>query len=280
MALDTLVEPGDEVIFCLPPWFFYEPMILATGGVPVAVPVRDDDYDLDLEGIAAALTPRTRLVIVNTPNNPTGRIYPPATLQRLAELLDEHSQRQGSPIYLLSDEPYSRLVFSDASFASPANFYPHTLISYSYAKVQLTPGQRLGWLALTPGMPGADQLADAVGLTQMVGGWLFPSALMQHALPQLESLTLDLAALERRRDLMVAELRRLGYSLQAPEATFYLWVRSPGDDLAFCDRLASHGVLVLPGTICRAPGHFRIALTASAEALAATLPAFEALAPS
>ena len=156
VAMTTLVDIGDEVIFSLPPWFFYESMVVSVGGVPVKIPVLDDDYDLDIEAIASAITERTRLVIVNTPNNPTGRIYPPETLERLAEILTEASDRYGSPIYLLSDEPYARLVFSDASFTSPAQYYPNTLIAYSYGKILLTPGY--GTLPRTPPSRHADAL--------------------------------------------------------------------------------------------------------------------------
>lgn len=277
-ALDAIVDMGDEVLYSDPPWFFYQSMILSTGAVPVSVPVRTDDYDLDLERLADAITGRTRLVIVNTPHNPTGRIYPPETLRALAGILDEASQRHGAPIYLLSDEPYSRLVFSDARFTSPSEHYPHTLISYSYAKVLLTPGQRIGWLALSPEMPDRDQLRSDVFMAQVAGGWQFPSAVMQYSLPELHRLSIDLVGLEEKRDLMVAELQAAGYDLRSPQGTFYLWARSPHpDDLAFARRLAEQGVLVLPGSTCAAPGHFRITLTSSAEKIEQSLPAFQSM---
>ena len=122
------------------------------------VPVRDD-HDLGLAAIESAIGPRTRAVIVNTPNNPTGRIYPPGTLSALADLLTAASRRWGRPIWLISDEPYARLVFSDAQFHSPSEFYPYTVISYSYGKVLLTPGERIGWLAISPSVPGGRRCA-------------------------------------------------------------------------------------------------------------------------
>jgi aspartate aminotransferase len=279
VALQALIDFGDEVVFSTPPWFFYEPMILAAGGVPVKVAVKADDYDLDLEAIASVLTPRTRMVIVNTPNNPTGRIYPESTLTALAELLTRAGEEFGAPIYLLSDEPYSRLVFSDATFTSPSAFYPYTLISYTYGKILLTPGQRLGWLALAPSMPGRPELRGMIEVAQMAGGWLFPNGLMQRALEDLEGLSIDLVELEHRRDLMAGELRGYGYSLHVPEGTFYLWVRSPHpDDFGFTMRLAERGVLVLPGSATQGPGHFRISLTASTEMVEKALPVFADLA--
>jgi aspartate aminotransferase len=271
------IDPGDEVVFSIPPWFFYEPMILTVGGVPVKVPLRPDDNDLDVERIAAALTPRTRLVIVNTPHNPTGRIYPAATLERLAAVLTDASARFGRPILLLSDEPYARLVFSDAEFVSPAAFYPHTLIAYSYGKVLLTPGQRIGWLALAPDMPGRPEMRRVVQLAQMASGWMFPNALMQESIEDLEHLSIDLADLERKRNHMGGALQSYGYELRLPEGTFYLWVRSPDqDDFAFVQRLAERRVLVLPGSAAEGPGHFRISITASADMIDRSLPHFRA----
>ena len=263
------------MIYFDPSWFFYRSMILSAGAIPVSVPVREDDHDLDLDRIAAAITPRTRMLIVNSPHNPTGRIYPPSTLEGLAEVLTEASDRYGAPIYLLSDEPYARLVFSDASFTSPAQYYPGTLISYSYGKVLLTPGQRIGWLAWTSQMPERKSLRSAVWMAQVAGGWLFPSAIMQYSLEKLETLSIDLVELERKRDLFVTELGEAGYQLWKPEGTFYVWVRSPDpDDAAFAATLAEDGVLVLPGTTCGAPGYFRISLTGTAEMIESSLPAF------
>jgi aspartate aminotransferase len=213
--------------------------------------------------------------LVNTPHNPTGRIYPPSTLEGLADLLGKASDRFGAPIYLLSDEPYSKLVFSDASFASPARHYPNTLISYSYGKILLTPGQRIGWLAWTPEMTDRETLRSDVFMAQIAGGWQFPSAIMQYSLEDLDRLSIDLVELERKRDLFVAELGAAGYELRPPEGTFYLWVRSPDlDDLAFVERLAKEGVLVLPGTTCGSLGHFRISLTGTAEMIERSLPVF------
>jgi aspartate aminotransferase len=275
VAMDVLIDPGDEVVFSLPPWFLYEGMIINAGGVPVKVEVRSDDYDLDLEAIAAAIGPRTRVVIVNTPNNPTGRIYPASTLEALADLLRERSGER--PIYLLADEPYSRLVFSDCQFVSPAAFYDHTLISYSYGKVLLTPGQRIGLLAVNPSMPNREEMHSLIEFAQIAGGWLFPNAVMQRAIGDLEQLSIDMRALEAKRDLMTAGLDRLGYSLKKPEGTFYLWARSPdADDFQFFYRLAERGVLVLPGSVAEGPGHFRISLTGSRQMLEDSLEAFEA----
>ena len=282
VGMDLVTDPGDEVVYPLPPWFCYEPMALSAGLVPVTVHVREEDFDLDIDAIEAAITERTRVVIVNTPHNPTGRIYPEATLQALADMLDRASQRTGRRIFLLSDEPYNRIVFDDATFRTPALYYPWTLVAYSYGKVLLAPGQRLGYLAVSPLMPEGDRDAVRAHLptVQVASGWAFPNAIMQHAIEDLEGLSIDMAALQRKRDRMVAALRDAGYAVQVPEGTFYLMPRAPeDDDVAFADRLADRDVFVLPGKFLKMPGYFRICLTATEDMVERSLPAFRALGP-
>ncbi|MGD9739137.1 MAG: aminotransferase class I/II-fold pyridoxal phosphate-dependent enzyme [Bauldia sp.] len=278
VALRVLLDAGDEIIFSEPAWFCYEPMALAADAVPRKVGLRADDFGLDLGAIEAAITPRTRIVVVNTPHNPTGRIYSEAELRPLAELLDRGSERIGRRIFILSDEPYRRLRFDGRGFTSPATIYPWTLLVYSYAKVLLAPGQRLGYLALSPLMPQAEREAirGVMFAAQMALGWCFPNAVMQYALPRLEDLSIDIAALARRRDRLVAVLAEAGFKVVPPEGTFYLWVRWPdGVDRAQMWRaLADRDVFVLPGETCGGPGYFRISLTASDAMVERALPIF------
>ncbi len=277
VGMKLVADPGDEVIYSLPPWFAYETLALEAGLAPVKVSIDRGTLDLDIDAIAAALTPRTRIVIVNTPNNPTGRIYTPETLTRLAALLDVVSARNGRRIFILSDEPYNRIVFSEERFHTPAEFYPYTLIAYSYGKTLLAPGQRIGYLALPPTLPGREALREATRDMQFAVGYAFPNAVMQYALPELETQSIDIAALERRRDMMVDALTEMGYEVHRPQGTFYLWPRSPlGDDEAFAQILADRGVLVMPGTVFETPGFFRICLTATDEMCERALPEFAA----
>jgi aspartate aminotransferase len=274
-AVQLLIDPGDEVIINLPPWFFYEPMVAGAGGVPVKVSVDRETFDLDLAAIEAAITPRTRAIIVNTPNNPTGRIYPPEMLERLAAILTGASDRHGRPIWLISDEPYRRIRFDDAPFHSPLAFYPFSLMTYSYGKILLTPGQRLGYIALPATLPNRQEMRQAIQMVQVAGGWLFPNAIMQHAIAELEPLSIDLAAMHRKRDRMVSALREMGYDIRSPDGTFYLLPRSPWeDDMAFCRELAARKVLVLPGTVTEIPGFFRVSLTASEDMIERGLDGF------
>lgn len=275
LGIKAVADPGDEIIFSLPPWFLYEAVSVEAGLVPVKVRIDPETLDLDVDAIAAAITPRTRIVIVNTPNNPTGRIYSPETLTRLAAILEEASTRNGRRIFLLSDEPYNRIVFSGQRFHTPAEFYAYTLVAYSYGKTLLSPGQRIGYLALPPALPNREAVRDAVFTMQITTGWCFPNAVMQYALPELEQQAFDVARLERRRDLMVEALTGMGYSVHRPEGTFYLFPRSPvPDDQVFTRLLADEQILVMPGAMFETPGFFRICLTATEETCERSLPGF------
>ena len=275
VTIRALCDEGDEVIFLSPPWFFYELMILSSGATPVRVRLSAPDFDLDADAVAAAITPHTRAIIVNSPNNPSGRIYRAPELAALGRVLEEASDRNGRPIILLSDESYNRIVFDGLEFRSPALDYGATITIYTYGKTLLAPGQRIGYAALSPTFPDRKATRFRILVQQVASGWGFPNALLQHAIGDLEALSVDIAALQARRDRMVPALREMGYEVTRPEGTFYLMLRSPDpNDLAFSDRLAELGALVLPGTIVECPGWFRISLTASDEMVERSLPAF------
>lgn len=276
-ALKTVSDPGDEVIYSLPPWFGNEPICIEAGLTPVKVLVNLETFDLDLEAIAAAISPRTRVLIVNTPCNPTGKVYTPETLTRLASILEDASQRNGRRIYLLSDEAYNRIVFDGIRFHSPVEYYPYSFLAYSYGKTLMMPGQRIGYLAMPPTMPLGDreQLREAITNIQGASGFLFPNALLQHALGDLEQLTHDMAHLTHKRDHVVGALREMGYEVHLPEGTFYLFPKSPiPDDRSFVNLLIEEGVYVLPGAVFETPGYFRICLTANDAMIERGLPGF------
>jgi aspartate aminotransferase len=275
LALALLTDAADEVVIPVPGWFCYEPMLHAVNLVPVRAALDPVTFDLDLDAIVSAITPRTRIVIVNSPANPTGRVYPKQTWDALADVLERASQTHGRRIWLLSDEPYRRIRFDGVDFASPAASYPWTVIDYSYGKVLLTPGQRLGYLALSPLIPTdeREELRDALMPLGLAIGWGFPDAVMQYSVPALEALTIDLAELTRKRDRLYSALTDAGLEVTRPEGTFYLWGRAPGGDaVAFCHELAERGVYVMPGTLFDQPQHFRISLTATMDMIEAALP--------
>jgi len=275
VTIRALADEGDEVIFLSPPWFFYELMIASAGATAVRVRLEPPDFDLDPDAIAAAITPRTRAVLVNSPHNPTGRIYGEPELRALGDVLRSASERSGRPITLLSDESYNRILFDGVDFRTPALDYDATITIYTYGKTTLAPGQRIGYAAMHPDYPDRVAVGYRVFVQQLAAGWGFPNALLQHAIGDIERVSIDIDALQARRDRMVPALREMGYEVTNPQGTFYLMARSPDpDDLVFSSRLAELGALVLPGAIVELPGWFRISLTASDQMVEDGLRAF------
>jgi len=263
LLLRVLLDPGDEVIMLSPPWFFYEAMLSAESVEAVRVPLTEEKFDLDPEAVSRAITPRTRAVIINTPHNPSGRIYPEDQLRELASVLERGSERTGRRIYLLSDEAYARILFDGNRMITPARFYPATFMLHSYSKTLLAPSQRAGYMAMPRSMPAREQVRMALMLGS-IGSGAVPDTGMQHAMPELERLIIDIPALQRRKDLMIAELRRLGYSVASPEGGFYLFPRTPiADATEFCEWLEERRVYTLPGEAFERPGYFRLSLTAT-----------------
>lgn len=271
-TLRAVLDPGDEVIYLSPPWFFYVPMILSCGAKPVRVDFTPPQFELPVEAIEWHITPQTRAIIVNSPHNPSGRVFTPDELERLTHVVEAAHQ----PIYLISDESYSRILYDGRKFHSPLRHYDRAFLVYTYGKTLLAPGQRLGYVAMPPAMPDREELREALRVAQFALGWAFPNAVMQYAMGDLEQASVDVGALQRRRDRMVGALTDMGYEAVMPEATFYVMVRSPiADDLAFTNRLAEEDVFVLPGRIFEMPGWFRLSLTASDEMVERSLAGFQ-----
>lgn len=278
LAYSMLMNPGDECITPLPGWFCYSTMLAARGAKTVPVPLEEGTFDLDIGAIEAAITPRTKIVVVNTPHNPTGVIYSRQRLIELGDMLKAKSNEVGHPIFILSDEPYRRIRFDGEEFTSPAAVYPWTLIDYSYGKILLAPGLRIGYLAICPDMPDEDReaLQSYAASTQVSEGWAFPDAPLQHAVGDLEEISIDIAALAAKRDRIHGSLTQWGYDIIKPAGTFYLWGKAPGgDSWAFFERLTKDGVFVMPGTLFDRPSDFRISLTGNDEMIEASLPVFK-----
>ncbi|SHG40509.1 aminotransferase class I/II-fold pyridoxal phosphate-dependent enzyme [Cognatishimia maritima] len=281
MCFTMLLEPGDECIVPLPGWFCYGSMLAVAGAKEVPVPLDARNFDLDLSAISNSITPNTRIVVVNTPHNPTGRIYSRAELQALADMLEAKSKEIGRRIWILSDEPYRRIRFDGIGFTSPAAVYPHTLIDYSFGKILLAPGLRLGYLAISPTLPQSEreEIQALRFAVQMADGWNVPDAPLIYAIPDLDATSIDIVALARRRERLLGALGQWGYAMTRPEGTFYLWGRAPGGDSdAFAKRLQEHGVYVMPGSIFDRPTDFRVCLTATDDMIEAALPFFQAVA--
>ncbi|MGE3798283.1 MAG: aminotransferase class I/II-fold pyridoxal phosphate-dependent enzyme [Thermomicrobiales bacterium] len=280
VTMRAVVEPGEEIIYVSPPWFFYRSLIHSAGAVPVRVDVDPETLQLDPAAIEAAITDKTQAVIINSPHNPTGLIASAETLEEIAAVLTRASEGRDRPIYLISDEAYRKIVFDGRDCPSPAAFYPHTFLIYTYGKTLLMPGERVGYVAVSPGMHGREDLRHGLLMTQIMTGWAMPNNLLHHSLADLEQLTIDIGALQRRRDLLVETLRESGYSVTSPEGTFYVLCKAPGgDDIAFANKLAEDDVFFLPGTFFEMPGYVRFSLTANDAMIERALPILQSASP-
>ena len=275
IVLNTVVDPGDEVIYISPPWFYYEGMIINAGGCPIGVAANPDTFDLDLDSIARAISERTAAIIINSPNNPTGRVYRRDDLEALGSILSSASRRIGREICLISDEAYRRILFDGIEYPSPVEFYPSSFMIYTYSKALLAPGQRIAYIALSPEIHNKEKMRERLIIHQRFLGYAFPNALLQHSIAELDSLLIDVGHLEEKRNFLASELRGLGYRVHVPEGTFYMLLKSPcSDDVEFSRILSDERIYCLPGSIMKVPGYIRISLTADMEMMRRAVPRF------
>lgn len=282
-ALDLLafvaLDEGDEAIVLSPVYFNYPVIIQHRQGKVKYVPVDEETLEPDVEAIRHAIGPRTRCIFLNTPNNPTGKVYGRAVLKRLSAILQEVNKRRNRPIFVISDEAYRRILYSDAEFVSITQIYPYSVSVYTTGKTLLAPGQRLGYIAIPQIMPAPQRevLRRALTVAQN-SGWAFPSVTVMNCLDTLDQMQIDLGALERKRDYFCRRVRNAGYRVTVPQGTFYvcIWIprdhASPNTEIAdseieFCLRLTGRGVLVMPGSLFGWRDTFRISLTATQESL-------------
>jgi aspartate aminotransferase len=270
-VLKALLDPGDEVITVAP--FFAEYTFYADnhGGRLVVVPPRAD-LTPDVSAIAAAITPRTRVILLNSPNNPSGVIYPAATFVEIEALL----ARTARPIVLVSDEPYRALVFDGVAPPQVPPLVTRSVVATSWSKSLAIPGERIGYLAFSPRMAEAAELFEACTFTSRVLGFVNAPALWQWVVAEVGDLVIDVAPYREKRDLMYAGLTRIGYRCVKPQGAFYVFPRTPiDDDVAFVRLLADEGVLTVPGSGFGMPGHIRISLTVDRDTVVRALPGFE-----
>jgi aspartate aminotransferase len=271
VVLKALLDPGDEVITVAP--FFVEYVFYAEnhGGKLIVVPPRAD-LTPDIGRIEAAITPRTKAIIVNSPNNPSGVIYPASAYVEIEALLT----RIGRPIVLISDEPYKALVFDDVIPPDVPPLVTRSIVATSWSKSLAIPGERIGYLAFSPRMPEAAALFEASTFTNRVLGFVNAPALWQWVVAEVGDLSIDVAPYREKRDLMYAGLTRIGYECVKPQGAFYVFPRTPiADDVEFVRLLAEEGVLTVPGSGFGMPGYIRISLTVERETVVRGLPGFE-----
>jgi len=278
VVLKTILNPGDELLVSAP--YFVEYGFYADNhqGRLTVVETRPD-FQLDPAAIAAAITPRTRAVLINSPNNPTGVIYPEGLLRELAALFRRKEAEFGSPIYLISDEPYAALAFDGASVPPVLGIFEHGILVTSHSKDLALPGERIGYIAIHPAIPEASLLFDGLVFANRVLGFVNAPALMQRLIATLQGESVGAGAYQERRDLLYNHLVKVGFEVVKPQGAFYLFPRSPiPDDVAFIRVAAKHNLLLVPGSGFGSPGYFRLAYCVPKEQILRSFPAFEALA--
>ena len=256
----AVLDPGDEVL-CFAPYFVeYGAYADNHGGVLKPVPSIPRSFAPDPGALEAAVTKRTRVVIINSPNNPTGVIYSREQIQSLCAVLRAASERNGRPVFLFSDEPYRFLAFDGAQVPPLLPLYSHAVLGSSFSKNLSMAGERLGYLALSSGMEGRGQLMAALTMTNRTLGFVNPPVVAQHLMAAALGSQVDVTVYERRRNAMAKVLTDAGYCFQLPQGAFYFFPEAPGgDDVAFVRRLARERVLGVPGSGFGCPGHFRLA---------------------
>ncbi|MCZ6615321.1 MAG: pyridoxal phosphate-dependent aminotransferase [Chloroflexi bacterium] len=258
VVLKTILNPGEEVIFLSPYFVEYGYYVDNHGGVAVTVPTRSD-FLFDLPAIEAAITSKTRALIINSPNNPTGVVYSANQLQALGDLLTRKQAESGGEIFIISDEPYRRILYDGLTYPQVFPHYLNTVVVNSHAKDLALPGERIGYIAINPAYPEREELANGFTFCNRTLGFVNAPALMQHIVRELQGVSVDAGDYQRKRDYLHGHLTELGYSVTKPQGAFYLFPKSPiDDDVAFVDTLQQWNVLTVPGTGFGTPGYFRI----------------------
>lgn len=275
IVLKAILDPGDEVITPAPYFVEYGFYADNHGGQLVAVPTKSD-FTLDVEAIAAAITPRTKAVLINSPNNPTGQVYSEDSLRRLGDCLAEKSREQGRCIYLVSDEPYRKIVYDGITVPAVFACYANSIVATSYSKDLSVPGERIGFTAVNPAADQKQALLNAMALANRILGFVNAPALMQRVVAEMQGLHVDVSEYDRKRRLLCDGLAEIGYSFVRPPGAFYLFPESPGkDDVEFVRALQEELILAVPGSGFGAPGYFRLTFCVPDRTITDSLAGFE-----
>lgn len=278
-ALSALSCPGDTFITFAPYFPEYKVFVESAGAELVTVPADIEDFQIDFAAFDQALTPNTKGVIINSPNNPTGVVYSEATIQKLAQVLTEKSKKYGHTIWLISDEPYREIVYRDTPLPWVPNYYPNTLVCYSYSKSLSLPGQRIGYVLVPPQAEDADIVYAAVCGAGRALGYVCAPSLFQLVAAECTGQTADIEIYHKNRDLLLNALRDMGYTCAQPDGAFYLFPRSLEPDArAFCERARKYDLVLVPGDSFGCPGHVRISYCVPTEQIQRALHKFEQLA--
>jgi aspartate aminotransferase len=275
VILKTILDPGDEVVIPCPYFMEYNFYLENHQGMPRIVGTRQD-FSLDIEAIGGAITESTKAVLINTPNNPTGKVYSERELLDLGSLLSESSRRLGRPLYLICDEPYRKIVYDGIEVPSIFDSYKESFVATSFSKDLSLPGERIGYAAVNPDISDKDSVVDGMILSNRILGFVNAPALMQRAVSNLMDVSVDISLYRKKRDMLCAGLASIGYEYTKPDGAFYLFPKTPTeDDVGFVSVLQEENILTVPGSGFKGPGHFRIAYCVSDDVIERSMTGFE-----
>lgn len=281
ISLSAICNAGDEVITFAPYFTEYKVFAETAGASLIALPSDPDTFQIDFSALEGAISPKTAAVLVNSPNNPSGVVYGRETVEKLAALLAEKSAEYGHTIYLISDEPYRELVYGGVEVPYLPAYYKDTLVCYSYSKSLSLPGERIGYIFVSPLAKDAGELYLAVCGAGRALGYVCAPSLFQKVIAHCQGMTSDVSVYEKNRNTLLSALTSYGFKCVRPDGAFYLFVRSPEPDAnAFCERAKQYDLLLVPGDDFGCKGYVRIAYCVSPAMIARSLPAFEKLAKS
>lgn len=281
ISLSAICNAGDEVITFAPYFTEYKVFAETAGASLIALPSDPDTFQIDFSALEGALSPKTAAVLVNSPNNPSGVVYGRETVEKLAALLAEKSAEYGHTIYLISDEPYRELMYGGVEVPYLPAYYKDTLVCYSYSKSLSLPGERIGYIFVSPQAKDAEELYLAVCGAGRALGYVCAPSLFQKVIARCQGMTSDVSVYEKNRNTLLSALTAYGFKCVRPDGAFYLFVRSPEPDAnAFCERAKQYDLLLVPGDDFGCKGYVRIAYCVSPAMIARSLPAFEKLAKS
>ena len=275
VILKTILNPGDQVLVFAPYFLEYGSYVRNYDGELSVVPPHLPDFQPDLEAFRRQLSPKTKAVIINTPNNPTGVVYSEETLRKLGEILREKEREFGTDIVLISDEPYRELAYDGVEVPYVTQYYANTVVCYSYSKSLSLPGERIGYLVIPDEMKDSGEVFAAAVIANRVLGCVNAPSLMQRVIMRCVDEGVNLEAYDRNRSRLYGALTEYGFSCIRPQGAFYLFVKSPLEDEAqFCRICKEHNILVVPGSSFACPGYVRIAYCVSYQQIERSLPAF------
>lgn len=279
VILKTLLNPGDEVIAIAPYFGEYNSYVSNFDGKLVVVSPNTETFQPNLTELEEKLTARTKAVIVNSPNNPTGVIYSEETIQAMAEILRKKQKEFGTDIYLISDEPYRELAYDGAEVPYLTKYYENAIIGYSFSKSLSLPGERIGYLVIPDEAADSEDVISAAGTATRILGYVNAPSLMQKAVAKCLDAQADVPYYDRNREDLYNGLKEMGFECIKPQGAFYLFMKSPvADEKVFCEAAKKQHILIVPGSSFACPGYVRIAYCVAHETIINSMPGFKALA--